>query len=67
MECQQNQQTQIFIKTLVGRTITLDVEPIDTIRDIKERIQDQEGLGFFFFFLIFAGKKVRRWKNIIRL
>ena len=28
---------QIFIKTLTGRTITLDVEPSNTIRDVKKK------------------------------
>jgi len=34
---------QIFIKTLTGKTITLDCEPSDTIENIKQKIQDKEG------------------------
>jgi len=34
---------QIFVKTLTGKTITLDVEPADTIETIKTKIQDKEG------------------------
>lgn len=36
---------QIFVKTLTGKTITLDVEPIDTINSIKTKIQDKEGIN----------------------
>ena len=35
---------QIYVKTLTGKTITLDVEPSDTIETVCYKIQDKEGL-----------------------
>ena len=53
------QKMQIFVKTLTGRSITLEVEPSDTIEGVKDKMEVKLGIPMYGGRLVYVGRQLQ--------
>jgi len=58
---------QIFIKTLTGKTISIEIEPSDLISKVKAEIENKEGIPPDQQTLVYSGKRLENEKSLTDL
>ena len=55
---------QVFVRTLAGRSTTLDVESTDTVKSLKEKLYLKEGISAGDQRLVFGGKELDETRSL---
>jgi ubiquitin len=63
-EASGGQPLQVFVKTVTGKTMTVDVQPTDTVDTVRQAIQTKEGIPSNHQRLIFNGRQLKQEETI---